>query len=89
MPINYKKDFLKEHDYIRCEMCGLSKGFSFEVHHIVYKSELGKSQDINNKKNLILLCRKCHDLLHAKKNRRNPLIVVRGLNKLYNRNFIN
>ena len=84
----YKEDFLNEHDYIRCEMCGISNSFSFDVHHIIFRSELGKKQDIDNIKNLILVCRDCHDLLHTRKSRRNPLVIERGLNELYSRNFI-
>ena len=38
----------------RCEYCGKK---AVDPHHIIYRSQGGN----NNKKNLIALCRKCHD----------------------------
>lgn len=44
----------------RCEYCG-KRGQ--EIHHIVYRSD-GGDNHINN---LILLCRKCHDIVRILK----------------------
>lgn len=53
-----------EQDVIHCEICGKSgridKG-NFDIHHIKPRSQGGK----DNIENLILLCRKCHDLAHS------------------------
>lgn len=56
---NYQKirmELLKR--YRRCELCGDDRGL--EVHHKIPRS-LGGSNDKNN---LIVLCGKCHAILH-------------------------
>ncbi len=47
-------------DVIICEMCN---EIAVDIHHIDYKSQGGTDEV----KNLIALCRKHHDLAHAKK----------------------
>ena len=49
-----------EQDFIPCEKCG---GQAVDIHHIKYKSQ-GGQDEINN---LIGLCRKDHELAHARK----------------------
>lgn len=46
-----------------CRLCGTS--FNLNEHHIVYKSEDRKL--INEPTNLIVLCTKCHALVHSNK----------------------
>src|ERR1700681_4926597 len=48
-----------ERDGWRCQRCGCSK--NLDVHHIIRRSALGDDAETN----LITLCRKCHQLLHA------------------------
>ena len=84
----YKKKFLEDHDYLRCELCGISSAIRYETHHIVYASEAPKHKELHNDKNLILLCSKCHDYFHSKKSRRNDLVIKRNLNELFQRNLI-
>jgi 5-methylcytosine-specific restriction endonuclease McrA len=51
----------------RCENCGYSHGV--ELHHIIPVSV--DPTLIDNLKNLVLLCEKCHDSLHSKNKVRN------------------
>jgi hypothetical protein len=55
---------LGEQDLIACEFCmkeGRVDGSGFDIHHIA--GRVGK--DANDIKNLICLCRKHHDMVHA------------------------
>lgn len=83
----YKKEFLKNHDWLFCEHCGISNPFRFEIHHIIYKSEMPGHEELNNSLNLILLCTDCHNKFHQKKSLRNKLIKKRELNKLFEKNL--
>lgn len=50
---------VRERDAGRCRVCGAS-GWA-EVHHIRYRSR-GGSDELSN---LVLLCKACHDAVHA------------------------
>lgn len=50
-------------DKYKCRLCGTP--FNLNEHHIVYKSEDRKL--INEPTNLIVLCTKCHALVHSNK----------------------
>lgn len=56
-----KKDYFKQllyfHDHPNCEVCGKK---AVDCHHIIYRSEGGKSDDDN----LISLCRQGHKKSH-------------------------
>jgi 5-methylcytosine-specific restriction endonuclease McrA len=57
----YLNDFgYGEQDVILCEICGSP---AVDVHHIKYRSRLGKDEI----ENLMALCRVHHDLAHAEK----------------------
>lgn len=71
---------LEDKDYICCEVCGTSRG-GFDVHHIMYRSEFPKHPLLHNPINLILVCRYCHDNLHAKKSNRDNIVAERNLTK--------
>lgn len=45
-----------------CRLCGSNK---IQLHHIIYRSE-DKSK-INDVDNCIMLCKRCHDLVHSNK----------------------
>ena len=79
----YEEDFKDEHGYIYCEICKTNNSFAFSTHHIVFKSEHRKHPEINNKKNLIMVCANCHKKLHDKKELNNKLKEERGLYELY------
>jgi hypothetical protein len=83
-----RREFLKENDYLFCELCGTNQSLRFESHHIVFASEAPNHKELHNKKNLIMLCIQCHNDLHIKKYLRNSLVIKRGLNKLFGRNLL-
>ena len=62
-------------DICYCEACGrggrVDKG-GFDIHHIIYKSQGGKDE-IDN---LILLCRRCHDMAHNGELNKDNLILI-------------
>jgi len=63
---NHTKVYLRyfdygEQDFIPCEACGSE---AVDIHHI--NGRLG--DDADTIKNLIALCRKCHDRAHNSKN---------------------
>jgi 5-methylcytosine-specific restriction endonuclease McrA len=56
---NYLKHFsLEKGDYIACEYC---RKTAVDIHHIIFKSQGGTDEP----KNLIGLCRKCHQRAHG------------------------
>jgi len=74
-----------------CERCGTSQG-PFDVHHIIYRSELrqGNSShpEVHNRLNLIKVCSfrigNCHEWFHEEKSRRDYLVEERSLKQFYN-----
>jgi len=80
----YRNEFLKKHNYLYCEFCGVNQSLRFETHHIIWASEKPGHKNLHNKKNLILLCIKCHNNFHKNKKLRNELVKKRKLDKLFN-----
>ena len=69
-------------DIILCEAC-LRK--AVDIHHITYKSRGGKDEI----KNLIALCRKCHDKAHNEELSESDLRYIHNHVLLgYNKQFI-
>jgi 5-methylcytosine-specific restriction endonuclease McrA len=58
-------------DFIPCECC---QSKAVDVHHIVFKSQGGKDEI----KNLMALCRKCHDKAHNEEFKESDLKLVHG-----------
>ena len=58
-------------DVILCEVC-MAK--AVDIHHIQYKSRGGKDEI----KNLMALCRKCHDKAHSEKYKEGELKLIHG-----------
>ena len=83
----YRKEFLKKHDYLYCEDCGINQNGTpkFEVHHIYFASLFPKHKELHNPKNLILLCIKCHNDYHSSKKKEKfiELEKDRGLKELF------
>ncbi len=69
--------------YNFCQNCYTSKSFMFSVHHIIFRSEVPNHKELHNKKNLIILCQKCHDSFHENKESRGSLVEKRGLKSLF------
>ena len=59
-----------QRDKYKCRLCGTP--FNLNEHHIVYKSEDRKL--INEPTNLIVLCTKCHALVHSNKHYWQPIL---------------
>lgn len=57
-------------DNYKCRLCDTH--FNLNEHHIVYKSEDRKL--INEPTNLIVLCTKCHALVHSNKHYWQPIL---------------
>ena len=62
----YKK--VIERDKYRCRLCGISQ--NLHLHHIVYRSE--DKNLINEPSNCVMLCIKCHELVHSNKKKWQP-----------------
>ncbi len=60
---------VRRRDGERCRWCGSSSGL--EVHHILYRSELGPHED----RNLITLCNQHHALAHSSKSTYQPVLI--------------
>jgi len=65
-----------------CELCG-STSKTLEFHHIYYRSEVQNHKSKHHKKNLIRLCRDCHNEMHNKKWIRDLLVKDRKLDLLF------
>lgn len=81
-------EMLDKFGYIYCQHCQKSRNvYKFEVHHIIFRSEAPEHPEIHNKRNLIILCSKCHkegkDSFHNQKNKRDYLIKSRKLDELF------
>lgn len=69
-PSGPAKEKIRVRDGNACRCCGVS-GRSLHVHHIEYRSEGGK----HGERNLLTLCRGCHDKIHAGKYRWQPVLL--------------
>jgi len=54
-----------ERDKGRCRLCGSYNGI--QLHHIIYRSE--SKERINDPNNCIMLCYKCHEMVHSNKHK--------------------
>lgn len=59
-----------QRDKYKCRLCGTT--FNLQEHHIVYKSEDRKL--INEPTNLIVLCARCHSVVHSNKHYWQPIL---------------
>lgn len=78
-----KKEMYDKNWVLYCEHCFTQNSFRFECHHLIFRSEKPKHKELHNKKNLIILCIKCHNLFHKNKWIRFKYIKIRELNKLF------
>lgn len=76
------------HGFYFCQNCGRS-GVGLECHHLIFRSEKPNHEHINHKKNLIIVCRKCHDKFHGNKGARNKIVESRGLDLLFGNDVLN
>mgnify|MGYP003153373668 CR=1 FL=1 len=66
--------------WIPCDNCGKT---AVDKHHCVFRSEAPGHENLNHERNLVFLCRICHNSLHEKKSRREPIIKERRLWELF------
>lgn len=59
-----------ERDKGLCRLCGNN---NIELHHIYYRSE--RKDLINDPDNCIMLCNKCHRLVHSNKKKYQPILL--------------
>lgn len=59
-----------ERDKGVCRLCGNN---NIELHHIYYRSE--RKDLINDPDNCIMLCNKCHRLVHSNKKKYQPILL--------------
>ncbi len=78
-----KKELIDQQGFLSCQMCGTSRTFFWEVHHIVFRSEAPKHPNLNHKDNLLICCSKCHAKLHKKKAARQSVVQARKLYDLF------
>lgn len=72
-----------------CQICGITTALAYDIHHIVFRSEMPKHEKTNDPINLIYLCRSCHNKLHRKKREsRKELVIKRNLEKVFNKKLI-
>lgn len=83
--VKYKKEYLKEHSYLSCEVCCVNQAFKFEVHHLYYASKHPNHPNLHNFRNLILICDDCHRGFHGQKLKSvfRKLETERGLKELF------
>lgn len=58
-----------------CQICG--KTYNLQIHHIIYRSQLGN----NDERNLIRLCSECHRKVHANKKYWQKRLILHQMNK--------
>ena len=67
---------MKHFDYVVQEemMCEVCMSPAVDVHHIQYRSRLGKDEI----RNLMAVCRKCHDKAHSEEYKEGELKLIHG-----------
>jgi len=89
----YRKEFLKVHDYLFCEVCNVNQNATqrFQVHHIYFASQYPRHIELHNFKNMILVCLECHQKFHAGKTYKEEFEKIekeRGLKELFKERLI-
>lgn len=60
-----------QRDKGKCRLCGTAQ--NIQAHHILYRSE--RKDLINEPTNMIMLCIKCHQLVHSNKKKYQPILL--------------
>lgn len=82
-----KSEIISEYGFLFCQRCNINKP-PFDTHHIIFRSEKPNHEHIHNKKNLIVLCVKCHNYYHKTKSNRNELVKERNLTELFGNSIL-
>lgn len=75
---------IKSKGFNYCEQCKAKNPYFLDAHHIIFRSERPNHANINDKINIILVCRECHNKFHENKESRNDLVKQRNLNQIFN-----
>jgi len=62
---DFKAHFLEEHSYGYCEICSRSDK-PMDAHHVYMASQYPKHKYLHDFRNIVLLCRDCHNKAHAR-----------------------
>jgi len=80
-----KENMITEKGFLYCQHCNGTNTARFECHHIIYRSEKSKHENLHDERNVIHLCIKCHNEFHKKKHEmRETYIKDRKLKELFN-----
>jgi hypothetical protein len=79
-----KSNQIKSRGYNFCEVCEIKNPYFLDAHHIVFRSERPNHPNLNDKVNILLVCRECHNLLHNNKSARNKIVEQRNLKSIFN-----
>lgn len=78
-----KNDIIKKYGYLCCEYCGATNSLSFELHHIIFRSEAPNHKNLHHRKNALYLCVRCHNIFHKHKFTRDQIVKERKLYELF------
>lgn len=76
-------EMAEKYGYIFCQLCQKSKGWKFEVHHIIARSQAPNHPKLHTIENLIIVCTDCHRRLHADKRLNDQIVKERGLKEIF------
>ncbi len=76
-------EMIKNHWYRFCEFCLINNSIRWEHHHIIFRSEKPRHEFLNDKRNILHLCIKCHNEFHKHKHIRDEIVKERKLNELF------
>ena len=69
--------------YMYCQVCSRSGLGRYDTHHIVYRSEAPRHENLHNERNLVICCVPCHNWFHKKKENRARIVQDRRLWELF------
>lgn len=79
----FRAEYVEKHGSLFCEVCGIKNAHKYDVHHVVFRSQLRGHPDMHNYRNLMLLCSECHRKVHRDRKLRLELVQRRKLWEIY------
>jgi len=79
----YKENFLVRYNYPFCERCGETNPLVFDTHHIISAGSAPQHLYLHDHRNLILLCRNCHNAVEQNPDENRKLVLKRSLWELF------
>jgi hypothetical protein len=84
-----KDRMINDVGHLYCECCKTTTSLRFEAHHIIYRSEKPNHPLLHHKKNILILCIKCHNDWHKSKGLRNSIVEQRKLHEYFGKYVLN